>query len=209
MEMPVQQVVTGRRIYVHEDSFRVLGADGSQESRAVETLLSESWIFRVALHHIGSDHLIGALNDSEEEVIVDALRERYRVMCSPILAAMKARTPRGEIPLLKDGEVLHATCFDSGYYTFATDLASACRMYADDLSLRSLYSAWARGDGDSDLTMVRGHRLVWGESPPSPHSEETVSLSVTDLSLAALERLKLAVAAGRRQAERRLDGLFG
>jgi hypothetical protein len=207
MELPAEHLVTGRRIYVHERSFERLAAAGPDEFAAVNRLLTESWIFRVAIHHIGSDRLVGFLSRNEEDVIVDEVRNRFRSACSPVLGAISFRSPSDTVPLLNSGESLHATCFDSGYYTFATDSASACRMYDDTLPLRSLYSACSRGAGDPDLTMVRGHRLVWSGSVPPPALE--ASHPVERLAPAALERLHLAVDAGRRQAERRLIGRFG
>jgi hypothetical protein len=206
MEMPVQQLVSGRRIYIHEHSFTILAATGPDERTAVASLLAESWIFRIALHHISSNQLIGALTTREEEVATEALRARYRAVSTPILAAILFKAPgRRPTPLIDKDERVHATCFDSGYYTFATDQASACRMYADAVPLRHLYSAYSQGAGEPDLTMGRGRCLAWSGTVSTATPDE---MSLPAASTVAAELVDRAVAAGRRQADRRLIELW-
>lgn len=66
--------------------------------------------------------------------------------------------------ILEESEVVSATCYEAGYYTYATGVSAAARMYADRQALRVLRAKFAQNslsdDGD-DLTVIRGWSLLF------------------------------------------------
>jgi hypothetical protein len=153
----------GRRLYVHDESFRVLTGDPGAEPSEVATSLAGAKAMRVAEHHLDSAASVGVLDRQTARAAIESLAPAlYGPITQLLRATVEFASPvrdRGPRSLLGPFEQVVSSCFDSGYWTFATTPLAADRMHADHAPLRGLYAEHRAGTGPSDLTMIRGPRL--------------------------------------------------
>jgi hypothetical protein len=63
--------------------------------------------------------------------------------------------------VLAPRESIVASCFEAGYYTFATGIDASKRMFAETGSLHAERAAIRRGAGPTDLELINGQSLAW------------------------------------------------
>jgi hypothetical protein len=157
-------VATGRRLYVHDYSFRVLAGNGSCAMQDVADGLMGCRAVRVASHHLEAAAAVGALNERVASEMTDRLAADLHAPITTLLRKVAvldtARQALSGQALLDSRESVVASCFDDGYWTFATNRSAASRMYADHEPLKRLYEDCRAGTGPQDLTMVKGARLT-------------------------------------------------
>jgi hypothetical protein len=195
----------GRRVYIHARSFLWLAA--AVPGRAGEVfgpILAASALKR--LHHALQDEAPVLLGPERSQA--GAVHRLAAASCGRSLTALlrqlgtTSRHPRrryGVYPLLGPGEKIEASCFDGGYYTFATTPAAARLMYADSVPMRHLRALHGLSDASEELTVVSGRSLVFLRSGGSLRSDYR---DVLELPL-ALDRVEVPkVVAGELAALR-------
>lgn len=159
-------VTIDRRFYVHESSFALLCRHYPDVADGTVRALVLSSASRLAWHHL-------VLNGEELGLVEPGvLGRRARRLGDAAtgsltsvfrgLVHVPAEDPRHDsvLPLLSADEVVHATCSEAGYFTFATGPESAAVMFAETGSLRALRSESRRRPADHPgLTLVSGRRL--------------------------------------------------
>jgi hypothetical protein len=160
MAMPLPETNFGRRIYVHEFSFQQLAARCPSHRHQILVSLASAWTKRIVGHHLEAASDIGAVDQRAAQEISDFLHQWWASQTAQLFRRIAHRLPSGERrPLLTQDEDLVATCFESGYYTFATSALAAQRMFDDHEPLHELYASLSSGNGPEDLEMIRGDRL--------------------------------------------------
>ncbi len=156
----------GRRFYVHEYSFSALAASFPRLSLKVFSALSHAVASRIARHHlIDGTHALGLSTNTRFQSIVarldfaacDSLTLCFRELVrSSTLHEEYGATAR----LLLDEERVYALCWESGYFTFATDAEAAEIMFEETGSLRALRRhARERPENFRALEIVSGASL--------------------------------------------------
>jgi hypothetical protein len=209
-ELPVD--ASGRRLYVHEYSLRVLAFDPALTRARVAYAMTGVRAMRVAAHHIESATAVGALDPALAAATADELR---LTLLSPIEVLLRETVETGvshargrsahDYRLLADGESIYTVCHENGYWTFATTPAAAIRMYDDDEPLGRLYARLRSGVGPTDLTMVRGAHLA---AVGSPRPSRRQRLAAANLSPACLVLDPRAGADHADDVRQVLDRLF-
>ncbi|MCC7347800.1 MAG: hypothetical protein IT538_10435 [Variibacter sp.] len=164
---PLAQGAGGRRIYMHVLTFRWLAATRPERAVAVVSpLLAASALKRV--HHLMQDELLPLrhLTPQAARRVQEMLGSRYGKVLTGLLGTLgwAPRDPKRRydiLPVLAEGEQICASCFDGGYYTFATTEDAARRMFADAVPMRSLRAQAGRGGTDQELTIISGRAVVW------------------------------------------------
>jgi hypothetical protein len=159
-----QRYQDGHRLYLHEQSLRELARDPALEPRELARALTSASAMRIAGHHLGGGVTLGVL---PAEIAADAEADLSRALYAPLTSVFRrtlgpelSRSEQSLSVLLLPDESVGASCFVSGYWTFATTPAAADRMFSDDAPLQELYRQRAAGGGPSDLRVIRGRRLV-------------------------------------------------
>jgi hypothetical protein len=167
----------GRRIYIHEYSFQALARTSEAAARLVFSTLATVIVDKIAYHHLDQandlgivshncgDHLCEAMGRAADDDLSTALQQ---IVFRPAGPAER----HGAYPLLLKHEQIVATCFEAGYYTFATGKQAADEMYAETGSLRAERAQLRAGHGPDDLTLIKGDSLAllrYGV-PTGPHA---------------------------------------
>lgn len=159
--------VEQRRIYIHQDSYSYLACQSDANAEAVYRALCHARLVRVALHHIIDNGCgLGLIRPNTCVKLSDYIKQSWGVTITIFLRSVVYRSGRGESgtiqPVLTAPEVVEATCFESGYFTYATGPDAARRMYDDTAPLRQLRRNYARNDqgDDRDLVLIRGWSLL-------------------------------------------------
>jgi len=187
-----------RRIYVHDEAFRC-GCDRASSEWTDELVpaLAACQAWRIAYHHVSGATEIGMVDQDAARAVLRELRPRLmdvldRALRNTGVRAINSGREGNRITrMLREDESINATCFDSGYWTFATGSEAAERMYGDHEPLRQLASRVANGDGPEDLTLLRGNSVCypcstsavrdmepWARWPWTPPSSEEWQQSV-------------------------------
>lgn len=159
-----------RRFYVHEGSLRELCADFPDEEAVLFGALGLNVASRIARHHL-------VLNGEELALVPPAtfgpsVRRLDTASCGRLTVALRrlVYAPVEAIDndetcsLLGSTESIVATCWENGYFTFATGPLSAGIMFEETGSLRALrVEIRTSPEAHPDLTMISGRRLF-------PHS---------------------------------------
>ena len=162
--------MSDRRFYVHEGSFRDLCADFPDQEAVLMSALGFYVASRIARHHL-------ILNGEEIALVPRAtfapsVRELDATACDRLTFALRRLVYAPADPghndetrtLLNSSEVVVATCWENGYFTFATGSRAARSMFEETGSLRALRARIRTSpDAHPDLTMISGRRLF-------PHS---------------------------------------
>lgn len=179
--MELDVYVSERRFYVHESSIRELCADFPGEEATLFGALGLNVASRIARHHL-------VINGEELALVPPAtfgpsVRRLDSVSSDRLTVALRRLVYAPAEPghddetciLLDSTESVVATCWENGYFTFATGPRSARIMFEETGSLRALrVEIRTSPDTHPDLTMISGRRL-FPHSPvldvgPSTHS---------------------------------------
>jgi hypothetical protein len=156
--------VGGRRIYIHSYSLRCLCRHSTDLAGLTTSLLAEVRGAKIIHHHIVDQGVgLGLVRKSVADQLLlqhgwtEKLSEFFRTLgyrpCFP--------TRRESfLKLIDQEEKIIASCSVSGYYTFATGTTAAEHMFADEEPVQNLQRNLNRGDGPTDLTMIRGNSLA-------------------------------------------------
>lgn len=150
----------GKRLYIHDYSFQSVSPFALETRDRVTRGLMCGKVMRIVDHHLEGAGEIGLIAPNEVQRVQNHLRRRLYGDLGDLLKTL-VLSIRAEGPaLLMPGDSVVATCFDSGYWTFATSSSAASRMFADNEPLRRLYREVVARTGPSDLTMIRGRCLM-------------------------------------------------
>lgn len=168
----------GRRLYVHDDSLRYLVGAGAPAD-AVIMALASARAMRVASHFLDTACEIRLVQPETAQATLASLGDALYAPITQVLAQiwrlpgniLSSRTRPLLAPLLSPRDRVVASCFASGYWTFATSIEAGWRMYADDDSFGVALSSSAIDKAMADLTIVRGRQISWGDSPVIPQKK--------------------------------------
>jgi hypothetical protein len=155
-------LLDGRRIYIHKLSFRELIAQGSDHGARMCEALAFVRATKMIHHQAEMAVELGLMRRAMGEELVglfgwsaatDVFKDLVFRPCFPKQASIARR-------LLEPGERIVASCYEAGYYTFATGAAASGRMFADHETAGDAQRALNAGVGPSDLTMLRGRCLT-------------------------------------------------
>lgn len=119
---------------------------------------------RIASHHLGGGILLGLVTaETGAAAEADLGRTLYAALTSIFQRTVGPEPGSSDqlhSVLLLPEESVMASCFVSGYWTFATSSAAADRMFYDDAKVLDLYRMRAAGEGPADLRVIRGRRMA-------------------------------------------------
>lgn len=160
-------VIDGRRIYIHNYSLRCLGRHSVDLASQITSLLAEVRAVKIVHHHIVDLGVgLGLVRKSIADQFFQSEWEGklsgffQGVGYQPCFPSRKALFLR----LIEEDEQIGASCSDSGYYTFDTGIRASDRMFADEEKIPNHQRSLNRGDGPSDLTMIRDNSLALVDS---------------------------------------------
>lgn len=151
----------GRRIYVHERSFLQLALASRSAAHTVYTCLALISVLKTIHHQIRHDGVyLGLIAEWPAERVLERLRVSWSHRISRWFHRLRAwaRLPGARhktlVALLHPDEALVASCYFSGYYTFATGYCAADLMYRDRRDIRELRRRLAPGSWEDDLALI-------------------------------------------------------
>lgn len=156
----------GRRLYIHKQSFTFLAQQDFEIAKSLVEMLTAIRIAK-AMHHHLSDQ--GVELNLVRQSVADALVRSYERSWKSIATGLFRRigfTPVVPIdrrlftPLLDQDESIVATCSEDNYYTFATGVAAADRMFADMNPINLTKQKIKAGNGPKDLTIIHGNAMT-------------------------------------------------
>ncbi len=166
--LPAAISPTGRRVYIQEESLAHLAAQSEELALLIYGFLGRVAVIRALYHHVKMDILeldtgdmprdraekiINTLEDTWSPPLSSALRKiGYRPVSRPYRADFHA--------ILSDDERIAATCHFSNYYTFATGITAAEKMYADTNDIATIKGLIKTTSLYSDFTLISGHSLA-------------------------------------------------
>jgi hypothetical protein len=155
-----------RRFYIHEGSFRDLCNDFPAWQAATVEALALALADRMTYHHlIANGEKLGLVPDGTFTSMVKRLDKEIFAQLSELFHALvfaPADQPRNDEvrPLLARQEQVEATCWEAGYFTFATGKKSSDVMFRETGSLRALRAEVRIAPHlYPDLTIISGRRL--------------------------------------------------
>jgi hypothetical protein len=156
----------GRRIYIHTYSLRSLARHDQQTALWVTKVLAEIRIARIVQHHLmdQASHL-GLLTSKASQQIYSFCCPAWTVEMTQLLRVVGHRPsfPRDRgafLRVLEEQEEVIISCYDQGYYTFATSEAAAERMFSDSGPISGLSNSLKAGTGPNDLLLICGQCLA-------------------------------------------------
>jgi hypothetical protein len=159
-------VSLGRRIYIHQTTFRSLALQRRDIAEWVTRVLGSIRAARVVHHHLVDQAMnYGLMEESVSKRAVRPFENFWKQDLTALLRAVGHRpsVPRNRSlfePVLTGTEQVVASCFDEGYYTFATTSAAADRMFSDSAPMSELVRDLSAGSGPTDLVIIRGRCLA-------------------------------------------------
>lgn len=154
----------GRRIYIHERTLDWLALSSPIAAQRVIGLQQSAQARKILHHRVEQAVELGVFRSALARAVSDRVDDLTIGSFTSLLRSIGFRPPeRREAfeTVLGDDEEVAATCFEDGYYTFATDGASARRMYADHEPLKQLRNRIRSGIGPCDLTIIKGRALAF------------------------------------------------
>jgi hypothetical protein len=156
----------GRRIYIHKMTFRSLALQRRDSAEWVTKALASIRAARVVRHHLMDQAMNYGLLDSR--ISNEAYRPFEHTWKNDFTALLRAVGYRPSVPrnrslfrpVLEVDEQVIASCYDEGYYTFATTEAAAERMFSDSEPISLLNRTLSVGSGPCDLVIIRGRCLA-------------------------------------------------
>ena len=155
----------GRRIYIHEQSFASAAAANPNWGYDASLALAGVRTAKIGHHHLIANGVeLGAVRPQVADRILGSVIGLATDQLTNLLSTTGYRPNlpfRSErlLPVTSSDEIITDTCFQDGYYTFATE-GAAERMYADRESMRRLRGAIGAGQGPKDLTIISGPNLI-------------------------------------------------
>lgn len=177
--MPEGIQLSGRRIYVHEETFADLARQSPEAADLVFGMLGRVSAVKIT-HHVMDDSAgLGELSARIASDTVDAIERAWGGQITKALQAIWVRPARGRVaaPLLDSSERITATCYFSNYYTFATDEASAREMFLDTTEIGAIRTQQAGSGANDRLILLSGRCLSIG--PPRAR-QKPMDRTVTD-----------------------------
>jgi hypothetical protein len=155
----------GRRIYIHKGSFEDLARQNEQLAWHVSLALFNVRVAKVAHHHIEQGQDLGSVRPQVAQTFMSPIVAARDESLSTLFTEVGYRPklpyrPERLLPILRLGETVVDTCFQDGYYTFATGAEAAARMFEDREPMPSLKNSLASGKGPHDLTIISGNSLT-------------------------------------------------
>jgi hypothetical protein len=150
----------GRRIYIHKQAFAEVAAREKGAAYRTSHALVGVRLAKIVHHHIvGNGVELGAFRPELAETLVSPTGKHRHQVITNFLGGLthKPILPWKDMPrqgVLEPGEHIVETCFQDGYYTFATSEAAADRMFADREPMPKLKASIASGNGPTDLTII-------------------------------------------------------
>jgi hypothetical protein len=158
----------GRRIYIHELSFEYFANRGTLETELAYAGLISIPALKLVHHLIVGDAVaLGQFRANLASLLYSRLRDEWSNCVTTGLSKLAYRpsdpkTRHLLLPVLSEGEVIEATCYDARYFTFATSHDAAKRMYSDVRKLRDVrHLLHIKDDAYKDLTLIRGDSLCF------------------------------------------------
>ena len=163
----------GRRIYIQANSLRMLCLSDVAACELILSAVVGVSTKKIMYNRLVQDgRLLAGLDDDGEARILEMIDDLPCASLSAVLANMTIipvvnGAQKGSVapePVLRPNEEVAASCFDDNYYTFATSAGAANRMYEDNEPIKNLRRMLAEDPSHemvSDLTLVRGDRLLW------------------------------------------------
>lgn len=156
----------GRRIYIHTYSLCALARQDRPMALWVTQVLARIRAARIVQHHL--------IDQASHLGILSAdISLKIHSFCSPAWAAeltqlLRAVGYRPSVPrdrsaflrVLDQEEEAVMSCYDQGYYTFATSESAAERMFSDVEPISQLAASLKAGTGPKDLVLIRGQCLT-------------------------------------------------
>ena len=156
----------GRRLYIHKNSFDFLAHQDVRLCNAVEVALGRVRVMKLLRHYCDDNWIpLGLVSVDAARSLLAPFAGSLQELTSLLREVDNENAYDGAlVRLLNESDEIIASCYEGGYFTFATDAASSETMYDDHERLKSLWEAVYAGDGPLDLTMTRGPRLFAQES---------------------------------------------
>jgi hypothetical protein len=162
---PKGQERNGRRIYVHELSFVSLGQRSEAAALLVFNSLGRTIVEKIAHHHLEQAIEVKLVDSIKGQGVVKRLGQHYNPVLTLTLQQIGYRPAEPAhhsdfYPLLGGNEHILASCSEAGYFTFATSIQAAKRMFAEKGSMHMERTAIREGKGPIDITWVNGRNLA-------------------------------------------------
>jgi|GEM_PF-5054422 len=158
-----REATSGRRIYVHQDSFIDLASRSRESAHFIFSSLALTNATKIAHHHLGDAVDLGILSEGASRGIMRALEAGSTDRLTDMMHRIGYRSPERYndfFPLLGEDERIVSSCSESGYFTYATGEGASERMFAEKGSLRQERSDIRSGTGPDDVTMIKGRVLA-------------------------------------------------
>lgn len=162
---------TDRRIYIHKGSFETLARQGEKLSWLSSLALMNVRLAKIVHHHLEQGEELGLVRPGVAAVYASPIARARDESLTSLFTRVGYRPklpyrPEPLLPVLQPDEKVVDTCFQDGYYTFATGAAAAARMFADRVPMPKLKNSIASGQGPHDLTIISGNNLAVMEQVP-------------------------------------------
>lgn len=207
----VPDAESGRRIYIHIVTLVGLASSSTLMADDTFSALADIAVRRAALNLLGDFNVSLGLSDL---VVVEAIEQEFSFARVTDVLRQAHFTDRRGLPghydavaVLRSDEAIIASCFESGYFTFATTIPASDRMYADNVSLGVLRQQLDRGEAAvADLTLLKGATLHPTDTGhPSLDALATASILHTRFE-SAKERLSYILDASKAELGRGASG---
>lgn len=156
MTMPAD----GRRIYIHREALGDMARQDRRQAFATSRALAEIRLAKIVHHHLVDNGVdIGAVRAATANIILPITVGTRQTGVTNFLRDVTyvPKLPWKEdarLPVLSPDEKVVDTCFQDGYYTFATGPGAAERMFEDRVPMPELKLSLAAGQGPGDLTII-------------------------------------------------------
>jgi hypothetical protein len=155
----------GRRIYIHQHTFRNLIERETAAAHVVFNALLRTKIAKMVHRYIVEDGVAFGLVETGRAIEIDAkIKRGFEPSLTRALQQLGYRSPmpqdRNAIKAVLDVcEEVVASCYEDGYFTFATSDSAASIMYDDKEKMSALRQKVNQGLSEG-LTIIKGRNLV-------------------------------------------------
>jgi hypothetical protein len=153
----------GRRVYVHQDAFAELASQSEETANLIYGSLMQVNAVKIAHHHLSDAVDLGIISEEVGDEVLHSLEANAKGHLTSMLQHIGYRSPSNKedvFPLLESDEVIEASCFEGGYFTYATGVKSGEVMFAEQGSLQEERQAVRNGRGPIDLTMITKNLIL-------------------------------------------------
>src|SRR5260370_4480551 len=153
---PKSRERNGRRIYVHELSFILLGQRSEDAALLVFNSLGRAIAEKIVHHHFEQAIEFKLVDSIKGRGVVKRLGQHYSPILTLTLRQIGYRPAEPAhysdfYPLLGSSEHILASCSEAGYFTFATGIQTTKRMFAEKGSMHAERTAIRDGKGPIDI----------------------------------------------------------